>query len=264
MDSNLPLSSTHLTLSTLPLEILLHIQTYLPTHAAALFTLTSKSIWSRLGAGAMLRLRGEYREIAEARKFVLILERDLPGYYACHECLVFHLLDDLPSSSDDLTRVAQIKLCMKYDILAEKRLFQSVRIHYLDLRGAMQAMDATAQRAALQNLTVRTENTTVEFALQPNKIVMRGRHFIKCATGDRSDAFERDFLFNVHICDHVRRFGEFGSEIVQLTHCRPYKLRQDPLSKECAAEKYCSLCPTEFESHTVSLNEAKYLFIITR
>ncbi|CAF9929484.1 MAG: hypothetical protein GOMPHAMPRED_005419 [Gomphillus americanus] len=125
-------------------------------------------------------------------------------------------------------------------------------------------MDATAQRAALQNLTVRTENTTVEFALQPNKIVMRGRHFMKCATGDRSDAFERDFLFNVHICDHVRRFGEFGSEIVQLTHCRPYKLRQDPSSKECAAEKYCSLCPTEFESHTVSLNEAEYLFIITR
>ena len=261
MDCSCPLNPTPLTLCTLPLEILLHIQSYLPTHAAALFVLTNKTIWVMLGANAILSLRGEHRKITETRKFLLILERDLPGYYACRECLVFHLMDDLPSNSNNVTQTAPTKLCVKHDMLAEKRLFNSEHVHYLDLRNAMQTSNPTAQLAALQSLNVRTGNATVEFALQSNKILMRGQYFIKCFIGDPSDIFELELLLKVYVCDHVM---QLGIDLEKLAHCKPYRLQRNSLCQSCAKECWCPLCPTEFQGHTVFLNEAEYLFVITR
>lgn len=81
-----------LLLLMLPVEILQHIHDLLPLSAAVSLSLSSRKMLSLLGSKSLHSLRAE-DQITEKKRFLLALEKDLPGWQLCHPCSLFHPLD---------------------------------------------------------------------------------------------------------------------------------------------------------------------------
>lgn len=76
-------------LSSLPVEILLHIQDFLPISSAACLNLCSRHLKTVLGSRALDSLRAE-DQIPERRGFLMLLQKDLPDWLFCHPCTLLH------------------------------------------------------------------------------------------------------------------------------------------------------------------------------
>jgi hypothetical protein len=90
-------------LPSLPLEILLHVVRYLPLSSAAILTLCSKLLWSKLGTTYFEQLKEGKRQLDPGVKvpvfteqqehmntFLLLLERDFDEMIFCYFCQKLH------------------------------------------------------------------------------------------------------------------------------------------------------------------------------
>jgi hypothetical protein len=72
----------------LPVELLQEFVTYLSASERVLFTLTCKALYSALGSQIFSVLRKVDK--TELNKFLVVLQRDLPGYRFCQPCATLH------------------------------------------------------------------------------------------------------------------------------------------------------------------------------
>jgi hypothetical protein len=100
-------SSRNMTLNELPVELLEQIIGYLPLSAAAALTIATRSTFSKLGTEYLWRINQQKRlpythwsDVMETpshvsvqlqrEKFLILLERDLPGLFYCYHCGNLH------------------------------------------------------------------------------------------------------------------------------------------------------------------------------
>lgn len=76
-------------LSSLPVEILLHIVDFLPPSSAACLVLCSRDLFTIFGCRFLHSLRAP-NAVREKRRFLVALQKDLPDWLLCYPCSVFH------------------------------------------------------------------------------------------------------------------------------------------------------------------------------
>jgi hypothetical protein len=76
-------------LSSLPVEILLHIKDFLPLSSAACLILCSRHMMTALGSRSLYSMRAD-DQIIERRRFLILLQKDLPDWLLCYPCSLFH------------------------------------------------------------------------------------------------------------------------------------------------------------------------------
>ena len=75
--------------SSLPVEILLRIRDFLPLSSAACLLVCSRYMVMALGNQCLNSLRAE-DQIIERRRFLILLQKDLPDWQLCNRCSLFH------------------------------------------------------------------------------------------------------------------------------------------------------------------------------
>jgi hypothetical protein len=76
-------------LSSLPVEILLHIQDHLPLSSAACLILCSRHMMAALGSQSLCSLKAD-GQARERRLLLITLQKDLPEWLLCYPCSRFH------------------------------------------------------------------------------------------------------------------------------------------------------------------------------
>lgn len=94
--NSIPNGQPKQSLSSMPTKILQHIRDLLPLSSAACFVLCNRQMLTALGDQPLASLRTK-NQITERRRFLLTMQKDLPGWLLCYHCSLFH-----PVKADDL------------------------------------------------------------------------------------------------------------------------------------------------------------------
>lgn len=116
----------------LPREILQYISaTFLSSDAAASLALCSRSMLNILGDQALRSLRLESHTI-ERTRFLEILEKDLPDWLFCHDCSLFHPVDQ-DGDPSQLWRNADEAECVQVNGVVSIRFDFHIRFEHAQL-----------------------------------------------------------------------------------------------------------------------------------
>ena len=77
-------------LEEVPVEMILHIASFLPTESAVCLSLASKSLHQALNQRIDMRFSNPETDPAAKKRFARLLEIDVPGLISCHGCSVLH------------------------------------------------------------------------------------------------------------------------------------------------------------------------------
>ncbi|MCJ1285981.1 hypothetical protein MMC26_005323 [Xylographa opegraphella] len=264
-----PPDSPHLQSATpllyrLPVEILHLIVQFLPLSSAVALSITGHHLYRTLGAQYIhairsLQVENEPRFFLheqDRRCFLSLLERDCPSYYACQECLKFHLLDAPRSTSARCRRLLRhqpleegsARACQAIDLAAERLLFSGLDIHFHDIRQALLGSPASALHAAVISHEILTAHhgaydVFLDFRISSNSLLLRASHWLLEPTLPRSDPFGN---FAIHACPHLKHESHCMSgalsHALQATLADLAEHRCTPSSSRLCR---CSLCPTE-------------------
>ena len=237
-------------LQSLAREIVQYIAELLPTSSAAALALTNKSFLFILGRQYFNKVRGEYCDEGELRKFLLLIEKDVPGYYGCLDCLRLHAFDyAVPRRRRMLqliTTPMQRELpCKGIDTEAEAALFNTKPIKFFDLHNLMRHYRAgTLDPAALRRLSLskakEPEHASIhrsfQFQIIEDELYMRGYYsFI----ADLGGPIKGVALNRLYICPHFMYKGYMGSNKL--------KTMLECISMHLNTLRFCAKCTTKRE-----------------
>lgn len=81
-------------LARLPSELILYVIEFLPVASSTLFTITCTKLYS-LRETTLVGARLKDKVHTETLEFLLLLERDLPDYVVCHDCVKLHSIEHI-------------------------------------------------------------------------------------------------------------------------------------------------------------------------
>ena len=283
----------------LPRETVQHIAQFLPTSSAAALALTSKWFLFVLGRQYFNQVRGEFCNEGELRKFLLLIERDIPGYYGCLDCLRLHAFEyALPLRRRMLQRLTTSKdlPCKGVDDDAEAALFNNRPIKFLDLHNLMRQhragnLDPTALHRLSSLKPKNNDDASVqrslEFRVVSDELLMRGMYkFPTDLTGSTIQNFKK----RLYICPHFLYNEEFGNKIQDMLRCVSMHLntlrdcakckapdeKQQCISSglgimesqeswmQCTSLQSCESCPAEFQIRVEQRDLATFGIVIIR
>ncbi|MCJ1420847.1 hypothetical protein MMC32_007206 [Xylographa parallela] len=267
----------------LPPEILHLIAQFLPLGSAVALSITGHHLYCTLGAQYIhtvrsLQVENEpkyFLHEQDRRYFLCLLERDCPAYYACHECLQFHLLDASRSTSARRYRLPRhqpseevsARPCQGIDLEAERLLFSGLDIHFHDIRQALLGGPTSALHATLtshESLTAHhgAYHVFLDFRVSSDSLLLRASHWLLEPTLPRSDPSGK---FAIYACPHLRHESHCVSNA--LSHALQATLG-DLAEHRCTPSSSslcrCPLCPTEARVRIKYLPSHGAAVIITR
>ena len=118
-------------LLTLPVEILQYIRDLLPLDSAACFIICNRSLLRILGSKTLHFLKEE-DHVWERRRFLIMLEKELPDWQLCHPCSRFHPVD-MNSRPQSLWGEDDEPKCVQLSGYANIDAFFKVRFQHVQL-----------------------------------------------------------------------------------------------------------------------------------
>ena len=286
----------------LPIENLQQIADLLPVSSAAAMSLASKSLLYVLGHQYLYTMRGEFANEPELRKFLLLIEKDLPGYYACLDCLRLHphkASAPVAPRKFHMFRRASRQLkhrpCKDMDAEAEAALFNDKQIDFHILHDLMQQHKAgnldpeALQRLSTTKLKSKGRESTalhrsVEFRIVSDQLLLQGVYRIRT---DPKQKLPAEALKRMYVCPHLRH-GKESSNVINgklqsivknlntlepCTHCGSVHQKLECVSSDLQetrpSDDYsklfsCDQCPTEFEASIEPKGPSAVDVVITR
>ncbi|TAQ88925.1 hypothetical protein B7494_g2783 [Chlorociboria aeruginascens] len=252
----------------LPLELILHISSYLPPESGATLALTCYALYSCLEMQCLPPLKKA--ECSVVNRFLHLLDRDLPGHLLCPHCNKFHSMSlaetHLPSRQQSLASQPRLA-CWK----ADSEDYVSVVIHdrfsSTIFRMAMKAHRQGHDTANFTNLLSNREEN-------PFRVGFRELHSATARIQDGSLLVRNQTVFmipsskklplpwsiRIRICNHIR-FGlpsQLYKDGIQIPHSdaiETYENKQGII--------YCEHCHTEFRIDFKSYGEDGNAMFVT-
>ncbi|KAI4153094.1 MAG: hypothetical protein LQ340_002521 [Diploschistes diacapsis] len=285
----------------LPRETLQNIAELLPISSAAALTLTCKSLLFILGHRYLHYLRrGDYCNEPELRKLLLLIERDLPTYYGCLDCLRLHsFYYTVPRGRRVLQHLQSPilgdRLCKEMDYTAQAALFSGKPIRFENLNKVMrQHRTGTLRPAALLRLSSLKSKSTkdpslerlIRFRIASNELLMKGVYRFTVDLDKRYDLLTNKTLEKLYICSHFSfkvepctapttvpqglfmhlqrlKACKCCRNLWNKVRCKSFGAKSAP-GETCSSLHSCDRCPTEFQIRAVRQGMSTMGIIITR
>lgn len=249
-----------LSLVDLPMEIVQHIASFLPTSSAAALALCSHSLNRVLGTQYWDNLRGPHQEGRE--NFLSLLEKDLPDYILCQRCAKLHLPDK--QRFLDVYLSSEWRPCFKAD------MSDNIMRHYHYI-----CRFEHVQMAMKQHRLGLNSNPHVDH-LSTTKTYYMGRYTYQASIKARivfdnfllriqdrvlippGQVLEEPSALFTDLCPHLKSFGSGDCR------CRLRHLHDQQPCSGCNGLKQCRYCPTEFQIDHKNFGKRGIVVYITR
>ena len=241
-----PSQKPELSLSTLPSELIVHINIFLPNHNAGALVTCSKRFWL-LGYSAMRPLRCEGQ--ASRLRFLMLLQNDLQHWLLCYYCQCFHPLkkDDGPHRA---WRHFREPACVRASGIIYINVNYKLRFHHaqsvmLEYRRSGNPDNGEVKQLS-RNLdkTYRGENvkTEIKVSILNSELAMRVSAVIHLSDITRFNCLRYRMP---QICVHLNRLyaGPFHLQEVLCHDCHS----TGKICGDCGGLRCCKQCGTLFE-----------------
>ena len=238
-------------LPKLPLELILHIASYLPPESAASLTISCHTLYSCLEMEYLQPLKKA--ECSVVNGFLRLLDRDLPGHLLCLHCSKFHSMSlaktHIPSRRSFLTckpLLACWKVDSESDVTAAIHSEFSSTIFRMVMKAHRQGHDTIN---LINHLSygpmnfVRSgfvEQCSATVRIQDGSLLVREQRVFMIPS---SQKFPLPWHGGIDICPHIQfttmlSLYRYGIQIPHSDEIRGHKNRQGII--------YCKHCYTEF------------------
>lgn len=245
-----PVALQYSVLKMLPMEIVLHVASFLPLESAASFTICCSLIYLMIGDQYLKALResGQW----ERYQLMTLVERDRSNYSACYECARFHRIDkahrfiqNFPrildghqpcSRVDRGTRFVDYYLHERFSSAIFKMTMKTYR-HGLDCSKLLELLSLKAKTTCRQYYI---EQNTALARIVAGSLLMRRQTILMIPP---SQLIPMPFEMNVQICPHVGRVSTeqftWSTDILKIPHWSQSNVKR--LSR--LTSMYCVRCP---------------------